>query len=95
MQTKLESKESQLEPLYSLAKNAISIKLQKKSNQLTNLKEQLLLNNPDNKVTEGFVEVTQNGKRVSICNIKKGESFELVSNKCKVAVVAKDSPSNF
>jgi exodeoxyribonuclease VII large subunit len=95
MQKRLQSKQNQLEPLSALAKNSISMILQKKSNELANLQEQLRLNNPANRVQDGFVEVIKDGKRVSICNLKSGDNFVLVSSKCKLEVIAKDSPSNF
>jgi len=95
MQHKLSINSSKLEPQKSRADSLIGLIMRKKENQLRVIQEQLLLNNPENRVKDGFVEVTKNGKRIDICKIKKSENFTLVSSKCKVEVSALENSSTF
>jgi len=95
MQHKLSINSNKLEPLKSRADSLIGLIMRKKENQLRVIQEQLLLNNPENRVKDGFVEVTKNGKRIDICKIKKSENFTLVSSKCKVEVSALENSSTF
>jgi len=86
---------NKITPLNSQLDSNLSLIFRKKEGQLRVLNEQLALNNPENRVKSGFVEVTKNGLRVDICKIKEGENLELVSNKCKLEVVASKKPSAF
>ena len=92
---KINSYQKELIPLFNMLDSAIGLQLKQKSNNLSNLKERLLFSNPQNRVKDGFVEVTKNGKRVDICKVKKGDSITLVNSKCKLEVIAKDSASKF
>ena len=86
---------NKITPLNSQLDSNLSLIFRKKEGQLRVLNEQLALNNPENRVKSGFVEVTQNGLRVDICKVEEGENLELVSNKCKLEVVASKKPSAF
>jgi len=84
---KLNIYEESIKPLKNRAESNISIILRKKENQLSNLQEQLELNNPKYKVKDGFVEVTKEGKRINICQVSKGDKLALVNSECRVDVV--------
>jgi exodeoxyribonuclease VII large subunit len=55
--------------------------INKKENELNNLKNQYILNNPEKKEKKGFVEITQNGKRVLLNELKKGDIIKLNNTK--------------
>ena len=86
---------SNLEPIQNRLNSAISMVLKVKTSQLHLLKDQLKASIEQRKVKEGFVEVIKDGKRVDICKLKKDEEFILVSNSCKLEVVAKSKPKLF
>ena len=79
---------SNLEPLESKLNNSVDMLLKIKSNKVQLMQEQLKGALEQRRVKEGFVEVTKDDKRVNICQLKKGEEFTLVSNNCKLEVIA-------
>ena len=87
LKQKLQLMQSQLEPLDNRFENALNLTLQKKEASLELLQKQLELNNPKNRIKEGFAEVTQNGKRINICQVAKGDKLKLTNEKCSVVVV--------
>ena len=89
---KLQIMQSNIEPLKNRFENSINLILRKKEASLKLLQEQFELNNPKNKIKDGFVEVTKNGKRVNICQVKKGDKLKLTNQKCSIKVVV-DSKS--
>ncbi len=75
---------NQLEPLKARVQEAINMQLKEKNSKLKLLSEHLKLSKEQRAVKKGFVEVTKNGKRVDICQVKKDDLIALVSNDCKV-----------
>jgi exodeoxyribonuclease VII large subunit len=59
----------------------ISYLISKKENELNNLKYQYNLNNPEKKEKKGFVEITKNGKRVLLNELKKDDVIKLNNTK--------------
>ncbi len=84
---KLHALESKIEPFLSQFLAAKKLFFQKKEQELQNLQQQLLLNNPSKRVKEGFVEVTKNGQRVDICKVFVGDKLKLTNEKCSIDVV--------
>ncbi len=84
---KLTTSKSQLSPLTNRLNSTITLLLQKKSQELDMIQKQLILNNPKNKIKDGFAEVVKDGKRVKLCNLKSRDKIELVNEECKVKVI--------
>jgi len=92
---KLKLLSNNIEPLQNRLNNAIDMILNIKTSKLNLLQDQLKASLEQRKIKEGFVEVTKNGKRVNICNLKKDEEITLVSNNCKLEVITKNEPIKF
>jgi exodeoxyribonuclease VII large subunit len=90
---KLKLFSSDIEPLFSKLDNTMDLELNIKSNKLQLMQEQLKGALKQREIKKGFVEVTQAGKRVDICNIKNQNEFTLVSNSCKLDVKAQGEPT--
>ena len=88
---KLQLLESSIEPLKTRFENNINLILRKKEANLKLLQEQLELNNPKNRIKEGFVEVTKDGKRINICQVVKGDELKLTNEKCSAKVLVMDN----
>ncbi len=88
---KLQLLESSIEPLKTRFENNINLILRKKETYLKLLQEQLELNNPKNRIKEGFVEVTKDGKRINICQVVKGDELKLTNEKCSAKVLVMDN----
>jgi len=88
LEYKLKLLSSQIEPIETKLQNQIEHILIKKGNILENLQRALELNNPNNRVKPGFVEVLKDKKRVSLCDIKPNDTIYLVDSKCKLEVLA-------
>ncbi len=84
---KLQLLESSIEPLKTRFENNINLILRKKEANLKLLQEQLELNNPKNRIKEGFAEVTKDGKRINICQVAKGDELKLTNEKCSAKVL--------
>jgi len=84
---KISKLESEILPLIDRFNSQIDLILQKKSHHLEMLKKQLLLNNPKDKIKDGFAEVIKDGKRVDLCRLKSKDKIELVNSKCKVKAI--------
>ena len=84
---KIASKESQIEPLQNRFNSIINLNLQKKSQELEIINKQLQLNNPKNKIKDGFAEVLKAGKRINLCKLKSKDEIELVNSECKVSAI--------
>jgi len=89
---KLKLLSNNIEPLKDSLNNTLDLILNIKTSKLQLLQEQLKASLEQRKIKEGFVEVTKNGKRVDICNLKKDEEITLVSNNCKLEVITKNEP---
>jgi exodeoxyribonuclease VII large subunit len=62
--------------------------LTKKYQELNNIKNQYMLNNPVKKEKKGFVEITKNGKKVLLDELKKDDKIELTdANNKKNAII--------
>jgi exodeoxyribonuclease VII large subunit len=62
--------------------------LTKKYQELNNIKNQYMLNNPAKKEKKGFVEITKNGKKVLLNELKKDDKIELTdANNKKNAII--------
>jgi len=83
---KFKLKAQNLEPLKARLKEALEMKLKTKESELKILSEHLKLSKEQRAIKKGFVEVTKDGKRVDICNLKIEDKLSLVSDKCKVEV---------
>ncbi len=88
---KLQLLESSIEPLKTRFENNINLILRKKEANLKLLQEQLELNNLKNRIKEGFVEVTKDGKRINICQVAKGDELKLTNEKCSVKALVIDN----
>ncbi len=84
---KLSKLESELLPLINRFNHQIELILQKKNQDLDILKRQLLLNNPEEKIKDGFAEVIKDGKRINLCKLKSKDKIELVNSKCKIKAI--------
>ena len=84
---KLQIMQSTIVPLRVRFENNINLILRKKEANLKLLQKQFELNNPKNRIKDGFVEVTKNGKRVNICQVSKGDKLKLTNQKCSIKVV--------
>jgi exodeoxyribonuclease VII large subunit len=65
----------------------ISYLINKKENELNNLKNQYNLNNPEKKEKKGFVEISKNGKRVLLNELKKGDIIKLNDTKIQRSAI--------
>ncbi len=63
--------------------------INKKENELNNLKNQYILNNPEKKEKKGFVEITKNGKKVLLNELKKGDIIKLNDTKVQRSAIIK------
>jgi len=63
--------------------------LTKKYQELNNIKNQYILNNPQNRSKKGFVELTENGKKVLLNELKKGDIVELSDTETKKSAIIK------
>jgi len=61
--------------------------LKQKEQQLNNLQNAYKLNNPQNRAKKGFVELTENGKKVSLNELKKGDIIELSDTESKKSAI--------
>jgi exodeoxyribonuclease VII large subunit len=61
--------------------------INKKENELNNLKNQYNLNNPEKKEKKGFVEISKNGKRVLLNELKKGDIIKLNDTKIQRSAI--------
>jgi exodeoxyribonuclease VII large subunit len=61
--------------------------INKKENELNNLKNQYNLNNPKKKEKKGFVEISKNGKRVLLNELKKGDIIKLNDTKIQRSAI--------
>ena len=95
LEYKIKLFQNQIEPLKPKIDTLIDMILNLKSSNLSMLQEQLKSALAQREVREGFVEVIKDKKRVDICQIKKSQKFILVSNSCKLEVVAISNPTKF
>ena len=84
---KLHLLESAINPIKLNFENSINLILRKKEANLKLLQEQIELNNPKNRIKDGFAEVTKDGKRFNICQAKSRDKLKLTNEKCTIWVV--------
>lgn len=66
--------------------DTIDTNIRTKESRVNNIAERLTINNPHNKVKEGWGEIIKDGKRVALANISIGEEFEIYDGKNRVRV---------
>ena len=76
-----------IEPLKRSFDNNINLIIRKKEANLQLLQKQLELNNPKNRIKDGFAEVTKDGKRINICQVAKADKLKLTNENCSIGVV--------
>lgn len=81
---KLQNFFKEIEPLYSRLTHQIQTIFSKKQSRLDALRENLISNNPQNRVLSGFAQISKAGKVVSLEALHVDENFELMSEKIKV-----------
>ncbi len=84
---KLHLLESAINPIKLNFENSINLILRKKEANLKLLQEQIELNNPKNRIKDGFAEVAKDGKRFNICQAKSRDKLKLTNEKCTIWVV--------
>ena len=73
-----------IEPFHSRLSHQIQTIFSKKQSRLDALRENLISNNPQNRVLSGFAQISKEGKVVSLEALHIEESFELMNEKMKV-----------
>ena len=73
-----------IEPLQARFVHQIQSILIQKQNRVASLRENLLANDPKNRVQSGFAQITQEGKMISLENLHIDEIFELMNVDMKV-----------
>jgi len=73
-----------VEPLHVRLSHQIQTILSQKQNRMNAIRENLIANNPKNRVISGFAQISKEGKVVSLEALHVEESFELMNEKMKV-----------
>jgi exodeoxyribonuclease VII large subunit len=81
---KMQNYQKMIEPLKNQMRYQMEILLSQKQNRLNALKENILSNDPKNRVTSGFAQISKGGKVVSLEALHVDENFELMNEKIKV-----------
>lgn len=85
-QNSIESKFSFIKTQIDFIKESLKVKLSQKflncQNEIDLLKSNYLLNHPDKKEKNGFVQISKNNKVVSLEDLKEGDNIELQTPKC-------------
>jgi exodeoxyribonuclease VII large subunit len=83
----IERKNIMLREMRKNINQQIKYLINKKENELNNLKNQFCLNNPEKKEKKGFVEITKNSKRVLLNELKKGDIIKLNDTKVQRSAI--------
>ena len=73
-----------VEPLHVRLSHQIETIFSQKQNRLNALRENLVANNPKNRVISGFAQISKDGKVTSLENLHVSEEFELMNEKTKL-----------
>ena len=76
---KLESLQQQIVPLSQYLERENSVNLQKKSSELSHMKQLLAVQDPKLRSKRGFAQITQDGKVVDLKVLEEGDNFEAVN----------------
>ena len=74
-----------IEPLQARFVHQIQSILIQKQNRVASLRENLLANDPKNRVQSGFAQITQKGKMISLENLHVSDQIDLMNDKRKVS----------
>jgi exodeoxyribonuclease VII large subunit len=81
---KLQNLRRDIEPLHVRLSHQMQTILSQKQNRLNSLKENLLANDPKNRIVSGFAQISKNGKVTSLEELQIDESFDLMNDRLKV-----------
>ncbi|MDD2357404.1 MAG: exodeoxyribonuclease VII large subunit [Thiovulaceae bacterium] len=81
---KLQNFHKELEPLHGRLSHQMQSNLSQKQSRLSALRENLVSNNPKNRVVSGFAQISKEGKVISLEALHVNDSFELMNEKMKV-----------
>ena len=87
MTYRVEQSERLITPLVEHYHDAVSFVLRQKEGQVQSLSQRMVLYDPAKRSREGYGEIVQDGKRVSLAQIEVGEEFEVVSERVKMRAV--------
>lgn len=73
-----------IEPFHARLSHQIQTIFSQKQNRMNAIRENLIANNPKNRVISGFAQISKEGKVVSLEALHVEESFELMNEKMKV-----------
>ncbi len=73
-----------IEPLHGRLSHQIQTIFSQKQNRMNTIRENLIANNPKNRVVSGFAQISKDGKVISLEALHVEESFELMNEKMKV-----------
>lgn len=81
---KLQTLKKEIEPLQARLSHQIQTILSQKQNRLNALKENLISNNPKNRVTAGFAQISRDGKVLPLESLHVDDTFDLMNDRLKV-----------
>lgn len=81
---RLQTLKREIEPLHVRLYQQMQSILSQKQNRLASIKENMLSNNPKNRIVSGFAQISKNGKVTALDDLHVNESFDLMNDKLKV-----------
>lgn len=81
---RLQTLKREIEPLHVRLSHQMQTILSQKQNRLNSLKENLLANDPKNRIVSGFAQISKDGKVTSLEALHVDEKFDLMNDKLKV-----------
>ncbi|MBU0631124.1 exodeoxyribonuclease VII large subunit [bacterium] len=81
---RLQTLKREIEPLHVRLYQQMQSILSQKKNRLASLQENMLSNNPKNRIVSGFAQISKDGKVTSLEALHVDESFDLMNDKLKI-----------